>query len=172
MHNITDAGYAVNSQEFSYLMDKLGLRLIEKNISLSFAESATAGRITSSFSLIKDSGKFLKGGIICYDACIKEDILMVDPALIREFTPESAEVTEAITYGVNKMIKAEISVGVTGLTRPGGSETFLKPVGTMFIHGIRKGVTIFKDRSVFSGTAEQIILKTTFLVAQLINKSI
>ena len=172
MNNITDAGYAVNSQEFSYLMDKLGLRLIEKNISLSFAESATAGRITSSFSLIENSGQFLKGGIICYDACVKEDILMVDPDLIKKFTPESAEVTEAITHGVQAMIKADISIGITGLTRPGGSETYMKPVGTMFVHGVRNGKTIFKDRSVFGGTAEQIILKTTFLVAQLLNKSI
>src|SRR5690606_30231277 len=125
-----------------------------------FAESATAGRVTSEFSLIPDSGKFLKGGFICYDACLKQDVLGVPEALISEYTPESAEVTAAIARGLSLLIPADIHIGITGLPAPGGSETPEKPVGTMFIHGIIKGnTTIFSARPVFQGTADEIILQ-------------
>lgn len=45
--------------------------LLEKNLTIAFAESATAGRLSSEFSLPDDAGKYLKGAIVCYDACLK-----------------------------------------------------------------------------------------------------
>lgn len=67
--------------------------LIANRLTLAFAESATAGRAAAEFSLVKNAGKLLKGGLVCYDACLKEDILGVPSELIKKYTPESAEVT-------------------------------------------------------------------------------
>lgn len=146
-----------------------GQLLQEKELSVAFAESATAGRITAEFSLIPDAGKFLKGGFACYDACLKETLLQVPPALIEKYTPESAEVTEAITKGLVRLIPADIHIGITGLTAPGGSETPGKPVGTMFMHGIVQGGTpIFSDRQVFQGTPEEIMIQTVHHTATLL----
>ncbi|KAK6021432.1 competence/damage-inducible protein CinA [Ostertagia ostertagi] len=83
-----------------------GQKLIEKGMTIAFAESATGGRMAAEFSLVKDSGKFLKGGFVCYDACLKESVLHVPAKLIEEFTPESTEVTFAITSGLMGLIEA------------------------------------------------------------------
>jgi len=146
--------------------------LIEKKLTIAFAESATAGRIASEFSLVTDAGKFLKGGIVCYDANLKKDLLGVPAQLIEKYTPESAEVTDAITYGLARLIDADIHIGVTGLTCPGGSETAEKPVGTIFIHAIYASKPLFSERIVFQGSPEQIVLKTIFYLADLLIASL
>ncbi|RYG21353.1 MAG: CinA family protein [Chitinophagaceae bacterium] len=146
-------------------MEKIALHqcatlLIDQKLTIAFAESATAGRLAAEFSLVKDAGKFLKGGLICYDAYLKEDLLAVPHELIEKYTPESAEVTKAITRGLQKLIEADLHIGVTGLPAAGGSETAEKPVGTMFICGMHNGTEIFNKRITFDGNPEEIIVKT------------
>ena len=141
----------------SKTLNKVGELLIEKKLTIAFAESATGGRLSADFSMIENAGTFLKGGIVCYDACVKEDLLGVEPELIQKYTPESIEVTKAITEGVGKMIPADIHIGVTGLTCPGGSETKEKPIGTMFIYGQSGNKTIFSERVRFIGSKKKIV---------------
>jgi len=145
-----------------------GTLLKDQKLTIAFAESATAGRVTAEFSLLDDAGSFLKGGFACYDVCLKEDALNVPKALIERYTPESAEVTAAIAIGLSKLIAADIHIGITGLTAPGGSETASKPVGTMFIHAIRFGNYFFSDRVVFTGPAKEIVSKTVYHTAKLL----
>lgn len=145
--------------------------LVEKELTIAFAESATVGRMAAEFGLTDDAGKILKGGLVCYDACIKKDLLHVDDELVEQYTPESAEVTEAAARGLTSLIPADIHVAVTGLTCPGGSETRKKPVGTMFIHCIGKDFE-FADRSQFTGNKEVIILKCIESFAALLLKQI
>lgn len=106
--------------------------LVSRQLTIAFAESATAGRITAEFSLSPQSGKVLKGGIVCYDAYIKEDLLKIPHELIEKYTPESAEVTAALAKSLKNFIDADITIGITCFTTPGGSETDTKPVGTVF----------------------------------------
>ena len=149
--------------------------MIAKGFTIAFAESATCGSIAAEFSLSTDAGKFLMGGIGCYNACIKENLLDVDHQLIEQFTPESPEVTHAITRGLGKLFRADILIGCTGLTCPGGSETSEKPVGTMFMHGMHDGQTIFQDRSTFAGDQQAIIQstirRTAFLLQDYLQKT-
>jgi len=141
-------------------LKQVGHLLIESGMTLAFAESATAGRLSAEFSLIDDAGDFLKGGIACYDACIKESLLKVDHELIEKYTPESMEVTREITEGVIHLIPADIHIGITGLTCPGGSETGEKPVGTMFVYALKGGTHLFSERMNFSGDREKIVSQT------------
>lgn len=145
--------------------------MTEKGLTIAFVESATGGRVTSDFSLVPHAGKFLKGGLVCYDAKLKETILNVPKRLIDEKTPESMEVTEAIAESLTRLIEADIHVGITGLTSSGGSETAEKPVGTMFIHGlINNNHRLFSRRILFSGSPEDIVKQTTVEVARLLNE--
>lgn len=131
-----------------------------RELTVAFAESATAGRVTADFSAVPFAGTYLKGGFICYNVCLKEESLHVPKAMIEKYTPESAEVTEAIAVGLQSLIPAAIHVGITGLPRPGGSETDEKPVGTMFIHALKFGKHLFSERILFTGSSEQIICAT------------
>jgi nicotinamide-nucleotide amidase len=153
-------------------MNRVGKMLISQKLTVAFAESATAGRLTAEFSMIDDAGAFLKGGIACYDACIKENLLKVKHTLIEKFTPESMEVTKAIALGLAKMIPAEIHIGVTGLTCSGGSETPEKPVGTMFIYASLHGNHFFSERMNFSGEREEIVSATVKRCVELLESNL
>jgi nicotinamide-nucleotide amidase len=139
-------------------------KLKDLNLTIAFAESATAGRLASEFSLTPDSGAVLKGGLVCYDACVKEDILLIPKSYIEEFTPESPEVTKELALRLRKFMESDVQVAVTGLPSPGGSESPQKPVGTMFIHLLIKESSIAVHK-VFEGSPEEIILMTIDTVA-------
>ncbi|RYY34762.1 MAG: nicotinamide-nucleotide amidohydrolase family protein [Sphingobacteriaceae bacterium] len=141
--------------------------MAKKKLTIAFAESATAGWLCSEFALAPESGQVLKGGIVSYDAAIKEYLLKVPKELVERYTPESEEVTEEMAMRLGDLIKSDIQVAVTGLTSPGGSETPEKPVGTMFVHAIIKGKH-FPLRKVFTGKCEDIIHKTIDAAAQLL----
>ncbi|MEH3112869.1 CinA family protein [Pedobacter terrae] len=149
-------------------MDAVGKMLIGKKLTIAFAESATAGRLSAEFSMIDHAGEFLKGGIACYDAQLKEDLLQVNHELIKTYTPESMEVTRAISLGLSQLIPADIHIGITGLTAPGGSETKEKPVGTVFIYAISKGELAFSERFNFKGEREEIVSATVEACANLL----
>lgn len=141
--------------------------LADKKLTIAFAESATAGWLCSEFALSPQSGQVLKGGIVCYDATLKEKILGVPHEVIEEFTPESQEVTEELAKRLANVIQSDIQVGVTGLTTPGGSETEDKPVGTIFISAMIKD-RLVSVRKVFEGSCEDIIHQTVDATAQLL----
>jgi nicotinamide-nucleotide amidase len=141
--------------------------LKKQGLSIAFAESVTAGRLASEFSMTKDSGSILKGGLVCYDAEVKEQVLGIEHGFIEEFTPESAEVTKELALRLKNLIKSDIQVGITGLTTPGGSETEHKPVGTVFIHIFIEDRSI-AVREVYAGSPEQIVLLAADLAAMTI----
>lgn len=150
-------------------IDLCGDLLKQRKLSVAFAESATAGRVMADFSLVEKAGDFLKGGIVCYDACVKEDILKVPHSLIEKYSAESAEVTQAAANGLKSFLKADIHVAVTGLTSPGGSETNEKPVGTMFIHFVSDDKEK-ANRVLFDGDGESIMTQTVdYIAAELIS---
>lgn len=130
--------------------------LVAKKMTIAFVESASAGKMSYEFSTVPDSGKILIGGIVCYNACMKESVLDIPHGLIEIFTPESAEVTQAMAVNFCKFAEADVCVALTGLTTPGGSETPEKPVGTIFIHIIMPGKHISK-RFEFKGSPEDIV---------------
>ena len=136
----------------------------ERNLTIAFAESATAGRIASEFSLTPESGQILKGGLICYDASIKENILGISADYIEKYTPESAEVTKLMAEKLKDFIESDIQVSVTGLTTSGGSETEQKPVGTIFIHILIRDSSIAVHK-VLQGSAEEIVIQAVDLAS-------
>ena len=102
---------------------------------IAFIESASSGYLSSQFSIYKNSGAdILLGGLVSYDPSIKISILNVPAQLIKQYTAESAEVTQAMAQqGQLLFTQADVIVACTGLLKPGGSATASKPEGTFFI---------------------------------------
>jgi len=150
------------------IINTCGQLLIDLKLTIAFAESATAGRLCAEFGLVEHAGTFLKGGLVCYDAELKKTLLNVPDELIKKYTPESPEVTSLITEGLRELIPADIHLGCTGLTCPGGSETEEKPVGTIFICALQGQDVIFSERLWFPGSPEEIILSTVESVAKML----
>jgi len=143
--------------------------LIDHKLTIAFAESATAGSLSAAFSRLSEAGSFLKGGLVCYDACLKEDILGVSKELIEQYSPESIEVTSEMAIGLKRLMRADVHVAVTGLTRPGGSENEEKPVGTMFFC-IMQNDKISCCKECFSGNEDAIISQTIEQISKSIVK--
>lgn len=151
----------------SIIVQKCARILAEKGLTIAFVESATAGRMCSEFALTEYSGRILQGGICCYNAFIKENILNIPFALIEECTAESAEVTCALAINGAKLLNADIVIAVTGLTTPGGSESESKPVGTMYLYIKMKNESL-SYHQIFFGESESIILQTIDKAAELV----
>jgi nicotinamide-nucleotide amidase len=150
-------------------IETCGQLLSEQGLTIAFAESATAGKLAYTFSQTEYSGQILKGGLICYDACLKEDILGIPRKMIEEFTPESPEITREMAVRLKKVIPADVIVAVTGLTTPGGSEVPGKPVGTMF-YCILINDEVHERKKIFTGEPEEIIDYTIEQIAKTIIK--
>lgn len=155
----------------SEIVIKCSKAIAEKGWNIAFAESASAGRMSAEFSMTEDSGKILRGGIVCYEVFVKEQLLNVPHSVIEKHTPESAEVTQILAQQASKIFNSKITVAITGLTTPGGSETIEKPVGTIFIYIITPDKKI-NHREVFNGSPEEIVLLAIDKTAELIIESL
>jgi nicotinamide-nucleotide amidase len=133
------------------LVQKLIKLLIEKKLTVSFAESITCGLASHQLNITEGTSKIFMGSIVCYNSKVKTDLLKVKPSLIKKFTAESQEVTDAITKNLSQLIEADLYAGITGLDADGGSESPEKPVGTVFFSIYFKGKLIRK-RSKFDGS--------------------
>lgn len=138
--------------------------LAERNLRISFAESATAGKLSLEFALTEQSGQILTGSVISYDVDVKKTILSVPAEIIDQFTPESPEVTESMAIGLSGMMSSDLYVAVTGLPIPGGSESPEKPVGTMFFHIITPEGSYPYNRQ-FCGECIEILNQTVEAIA-------
>lgn len=157
--------------EKNQLLKECAEALKEQNLTLAFAESVTAGCLCHAFGALPDCGSFFKGGIVVYDAEIKKSLLGLTQEMLDEFTPESAEVSQALAQGLASLIPADCLIGVTGLNTSGGSETPEKPVGTIFIHAIVKGKEYAVEKR-FNGDAEAINNQVLTEVCSLLKKVI
>lgn len=155
----------------SEIITKCSKAIAAQGWSIAFAESASAGRMSAEFSMTSESGKILRGGIVCYEVFVKEQILNVPHSVIVKYTPESAEVTQILAQQASKIFNSHITVAITGLTTPGGSETAEKPVGTIFFH-ILTPTDKISYHKIFKGSPEEIVLQAIDKAAELILESI
>jgi len=106
--------------------------LLEKNISLSTAESCTGGFIANQFIQTPGISKILSGSIITYSNEIKESELNVPHGILLEFGAVSEETARAMVIGVCDKFSSKLGIATTGIAGPsGGSDN--KPIGTIFI---------------------------------------
>lgn len=141
--------------------------ILAKELTISFVESASTGRLIYDFTSVPDCGQIVKGSIVCYDRTVKESLLKVPAEIIDQYSAESEEVTHLLAEGLKSLIPADIIVAVTGLASPGGSESDGKPVGTMFIH-IIIGEKNLKSKLQFEGDPNEIIAQTIEAVASIL----
>mgnify|MGYP003575412939 CR=1 FL=1 len=145
--------------------------LAAKKLTISFAESASTGRLIYEFTSVPHCGSINTGSIVCYDRSVKENLLQIPSEVIDRHSAESEEVTKLMALSLQKLIPADISVAVTGLASEGGSETPEKPVGTMFIHAIIMGEHLAIRRK-FDGNPDEIIKQCIDEIAEIVLEKI
>ena len=119
------------------LSQKIVRVLTKKRLKISFAESCTGGLLSSSITSISGSSKVFTIGLVAYSNQSKISILKVPIGIIKKHGAVSYEACLSMVKNINKIIKTNISVSVTGIAGPKGG-TKKKPIGLLFI-GIKKG---------------------------------
>jgi nicotinamide-nucleotide amidase len=121
---------------FGYDDDSLesvvGRLLASRGQTLATAESCTGGLLGSRITDIPGSSAYFLGGIVCYTAAAKIELVGVDPELIRQHGEVSEPVAIALANGIRERFGATWGVGITGIAGPGGG-TETKPVGTVHV---------------------------------------
>ena len=129
--------------------------LKDNELTIAFAESMTCGMAAMKLGNVSGTSEVFEGGIVCYDAKVKTDLLGVPAKTIAHYTAESQQVTDALAKNLSRKIKADVTAAITGLAAPGGSESRQKPVGTVFISVFVKG-KIYRERKKFNGSPQVI----------------
>ncbi len=152
------------------LSKKILNKLIEKNISVSTAESCTGGLLAYSLVKNKDSSKVFKGGYITYSNEMKIKELKVKKVSLKKNGAVSYKVAEEMIEGLYKKNKTKICISTTGIAGPSGS-TLSKPIGLIYI-----GIRIYKKKIIlkknFKGTRIQIQRKCVNFILKYLDRLI
>ena len=143
------------------------------NISISTAESCTAGNFASNIAAFPGASSFFKGGIIAYQNNIKIQVLGVVESVLHQKTAVYSEVVEQMADGVRKKFSSDFSIATTGYAGPSGGSK-INPIGTVFIAISSKERTLSKH-FLFSGSRESIVSQAVnngilFLIQELKNQ--
>jgi len=125
-----------------------------KGKTLVTAEICTGGGIGAALTSVPGSSEVYKGGIICYTNWVKENILEIEPAMIKKHGAVSVPVAASMALNARLMLDANIGLSVTGLAGPGGDE-YGNPVGTVCI-GYSSNERSLTKQFRFSGDREEV----------------
>ena len=121
---------------------------------VSVAESCTGGLLGGRLSERPGSSDYVLGGVISYANEVKERVLGVPPALLREAGAVSPDVARAMADGVARLTGSTFALAVTGVAGPTGG-TVEKPVGLVY-HACAgpRGTSVRRD--LFPGNREAV----------------
>lgn len=125
----------VGSHLYGYNNDSLASNaaklLIRNGLTISAAESLTAGLFLSELGAIPGISDTLIGGVVTYTAEAKIHQLGVPKEIIDEYGVVSEECAVAMSTRVKAMFGSDIGVGLTGVAGPSSHDD--QPAGTVWI---------------------------------------
>lgn len=142
MKIIGDNVYSIDNEE---LIDVVAKILMEKNITISCAESCTGGLFAGRLTDVPGISKVFQRGIVTYSNSAKMEELGVKAETLDKFGAVSVETAAEMAEGLSKKTQSELCVSVTGIAGPDGGSPE-KPVGLAYIGIVYKGEThVFKS---------------------------
>ena len=141
------------------LEEVVGNLLKAKNIKVAVAESCSGGRLGEMITNIPGSSEYFQGGVISYNAKIKEELLKVPPEIIKKYGEVSEQVARLMAEGVRKCCYSDIGISITGIAGPGGA-TEKKQVGLVYIALANGKKTLIQKHQLF-GNRQQIRLRAS-----------
>lgn len=114
--------------------------LLEKNITVSSAESCTGGLLASKLTEISGISKVFPGSAVTYCDEVKMKVLGVKKATLDAHTAVSRETAAEMAEGVRNYFGTDVGIGITGYAGPGGGDDGT-PVGQVYIGICFKGKT-------------------------------
>lgn len=146
--------------------------LLHHKLTISAAESLTAGLFQSELAEIPGVSGTLIGGMITYTKQAKINQLGIDKTLLDEYGVVSSQCAASMAKNVREKFKTDIGVGLTGAAGPGPHDG--EPAGTVWI-GIAIGEDVITHKLQLSGLRNTNRLRTvkytfSFLMRKLAEK--
>ena len=142
----------------------------QKNINVTAAESCTGGMIASSIVSINGSSNIFKSSIVTYSNSMKSKLLNIPLSIIETNGAVSEQTAYYMALNVLSLMKADISIAVTGIAGPTGG-SINKPVGLVWI-AIGTKLKVFQKKYLLNGNRLEIRQKTTLESLKFANKII
>lgn len=125
------------------LEEVVGEMLVEKNMTISTAESCTGGLVAGTLINYGGISKVFMEGAVTYSNEAKMKRLGVKKETLDKFGAVSHECAEEMAFGIAKNANTRIGISTTGIAGPlGGTED--KPVGLVYVGLCIDGVTKVK----------------------------
>lgn len=118
--------------------------LMEKNMTLSSAESCTGGLFSQEVTNISGASQIFDRGIVTYSNNAKMEELGVKAETLAAFGAVSKETAYEMAEGVREVSGTDIGVSVTGIAGPTGA-TKEKPAGLVYIGISTKDITNVRE---------------------------
>ncbi|MFW5967031.1 MAG: CinA family nicotinamide mononucleotide deamidase-related protein [Persicimonas sp.] len=126
------AGRWLIEEDGEPLSARLGRRLVEREATVTTAESCTAGRVASKLTETPGSSQWFERGFVTYANAAKVEMLGVAPEMLERFGAVSAQTVCQMAAGAARRADATYAVATSGIAGPGGG-TAEKPVGTLWV---------------------------------------
>ena len=150
-------------------VQSIAKKLIEKHITISFAESCTGGLLSSTLTLNPGVSAILSESYITYSNESKVRLLGVKEETIEEYGVVSSEVASEMAEGLKNKTHVKLAISSTGNAGPSkGDEK--EPVGRVFIGLAYDTVNTYQLD--IDGSREEVIRKVTEFVYSKIDELI
>lgn len=123
--------YLVTDSDES-MQEVVGRLLLEKQKTVTTAESCTGGYIAHLLTSKPGASAFYEGSIVSYSYRAKKNLLQVDGDILKSKGAVSEQVVRQMAAGALKNTEADYVIAVSGIMGPGGGLPG-KPVGTVWI---------------------------------------
>lgn len=161
--------YGTGQQSLAQVVGELMMEKAPGKLMCS-AESCTGGLIGSKITQVAGSSNWFAGGVVAYSNALKESLLGVDHALLKNYGAVSPQAARAMAARLAAKLKCNTAVSVTGIAGPGGGSEE-KPVGTVYIglfHNDKVSETLYH----FSGNRHQIQEKTALTALDTVRRAL
>lgn len=125
-------GHYIYSCDNEELAQVVAGKLMEKNLTLSSAESCTGGMFASTMTDIPGISRCFDRGLVTYSNQAKMEELGVSAETLETYGAVSEETALEMVEGLQRVSGSDVCVSVTGIAGPGGG-TEEKPVGLVYI---------------------------------------
>jgi nicotinamide-nucleotide amidase len=106
--------------------------LVQKNQTLTTAESCTGGYVAHRLTSVPGISQVFPGSFVTYDYWVKTEILGVQTQTLTQYGAVSKEVVLEMAMGAKTRLKTDYAIALSGIAGPTGG-TPEKPVGTVWI---------------------------------------
>ncbi len=137
--------------------------LVQKNKTISTAESCTGGYLAHQFTQLAGSSRYYIGGVVAYSNQIKISQLGVKPQTLDEFGAVSEQTIIEMAKGVREAMKTDIGLATSGVAGPDGGSPE-KPVGTVWVAYATESEVVTKKLSLTKDRMLNITLSANYLL--------